>query len=212
MEVRVLLDHNVIIKYCAKKRHRDFFYYLESHPNLGIIAKKPYEDIKKVIRNRERVHDYENVMSEYYKLPSYIEIKEFNSEYHKIFPEVREFLFNLVKENQKTFSINLGAVSSRYRGLANEICRVQDVSNKERKNLDQKIFHQIPEHEDMRIIAEAISLKSEHKFIASEDGHFIEPFVSSAIEEKFKIKCRHPNILLHEIKQYEHLFNEKLIL
>lgn len=210
MSVKVLLDHNVVINYCAKNRHRDFFYYLESHPNLGAIAKKPYEDIKRVIRRDTK--DYRSSIDQYNKLPSYIELKNYSKRCNEIFPDIRAFLFNLVRDEEKSFSINLGAVSSRYRALAKDLCVAKDVPNEDREKFNQKILREVPERDDIMLLSETVCLDSKHKFIASDDEHFIDPFISKAIEKKYNIKCGNPDEILYEVKKHEHLFIAKLIL
>jgi hypothetical protein len=205
MKVGVLLDHNVPLGYFLKGNFTEFFYYLESHPGLGIMTNKPYEDLKKVIsRNTDRER-YKRAMEEYTRLPLYVDIQKSNfSIMEKHFSEVRDFLFKLINEKRSTLPINIETVSYRYRNLANQLNQQHfSLSSEDRRNLNQKLFWKPPENEDIKIIIEAWKLPSEHKFIASKDRHFIEPIISKAVEDKYGVKCRHPVKLLQELKGYE---------
>ena len=205
MKVGVLLDHNVPAKYFIKGRFAEFFYYLESHHGLGVMANKPYEDIRKLIRKKAYGESYRRAVDEYNRMPLYVDIQAPNfSIFENHFADVRKFLFNLIGEKKSSLQINMGAVSSRYRHLANDINQQNpSLSSEERQSLKQKLFCEPLENEDVKLIIEAWKLPRMHKFIASEDRHFIEPTISKAIEDDYEVKCMHPSNLLQELREHE---------
>jgi hypothetical protein len=205
MKVGVLLDHNVPLDYFIKGNFAEFFRYLESHHGLGVMASKPYGDIRKIIRKNTYGESYRSAMDEYNRMPLYVEIQAPNfSIFENNLADVRKFLFKLISEKMNPLQINIGTVSSRYRYLANDINQQNlSLSLEERQNLKQKLFWEPPESEDVKLIIEAWKLPREHKFIASKDRHFIEPTISKAIEDNYGVKCMHPSNLLPEIRKYE---------
>jgi hypothetical protein len=210
METKVFLDLNVPFHYCSKGRHEQFFYFLEQHPNLGLISRKSFEILGKFLKKEGCIH-YKEALDEYERLPTYLDVRNFSHlELEENFVDVRKFLFDIIQENKKSLPINMGLVSSRYKRLAYEInTRQPSLGNDERNNLKQKVFMEVPEPGDAMLIAQAISVPAEHKFIASTDKHLIEQTISRAIEEKYKIKSGFPEKILGKC---EHLLKEKAIL
>jgi hypothetical protein len=214
MSVAVLLDINVPALRCTKGSYKEFFDYLESHPFLGMVTERTLKVTKKIIKNL-RDSDYKKAIYEFERLPTYLEVKNFkHSDTSKPYHEVNGFLFKLLNDNQKSFCIRPAMVCSRYRGLAMEInMNSGTLDEQEKQFLSQKIASSMPQKDDALIIAEAISLKEcPIKFIVSEDRHLSQYFVSKEIEKRFEVKCRHPGKILPELRQYEHLFKEKVIL
>ena len=215
MGVVTLLDKNVTINRCTSRKYEELFDYLEDHPFLGMVTERTLDSTRRVIGGKLGGINYKRAISEFNRLPTYLEIRKFRGpEYAGLLHEVNQFFFKILNEHRKSLSIDPGLVSSRYRRLVKEINMNSGIpSEEERCNLGQKIFSSVPEEEDAKIIVEALCLKEYSvKFVASADRHLSEDFVSKEIEKRFEVKCRYPEKILPELEKYEHLFKRKVIL
>jgi hypothetical protein len=201
MKKGIMLDYNVILGYCLEGNCRDFFYFLEDHPNLARMTRKVFDNTKHILKRNRRGRKYVGIMAEYEKLPQYVKIQETDHmEKQKAMTDVKQFYESTILESRKKLPININTVSSRYKDLVKQIS-VSSASLGELQYLEQKIAFSNPEIEDKFLLADAILMPCEKKYIASNDGHFSDEFISRKIEERFGIICRHPSKILAELRR-----------
>jgi hypothetical protein len=190
MKTGIMLDYNVILGHLVEDNEREFFYFLESHPNLGKMTRRVFDNTRHLIRKKGRWIARENPRSrrygetraEYEKLPQYIEIQESNDmKKQELVIDINKFYVNTVHKERRKMPIDIGTVTWRYKELIKQVS-MNSAPLGELEYLEQKIAFSNPEAEDKFLLAEAILMPCKRKYIATNDGHFLDEFISKKIE------------------------------
>jgi hypothetical protein len=193
----ILLDKSVILSKCQEEKNYsgDFFYFLESRPHTGIVTHRILAGVENRIR-----HHSEFEKSQYSDnlgtLMKFLKTQAVGlNHYLSKLPFVTKFFEDTVRERMP----NPTYVSPIFRKT---VAKLQN-------GISDKIVLEQPEEEDIEVLTEAACIKEKAKdntlFLASQDRHFCDDYVSRKIEERFGIKCRWPRDILSEIRQNGYL-------